>query len=205
MGNLQPFGIETTTVGLMLYNPTNEDFNMQYAGVSLTMRAGEKTLFEIACAKHLLNSFGPRGLSSLQYGADEDKVKRDGQQRNKDFKKRMVTEYNQRNENRKMAGLGYHPPTPEITQYAIELGLQLLEPYAVRDEERNDLSSLKQENIELKGQMGAMMEKFNELMDQLNKRKGPGRKTVFACDCGEEFEYQTGLDNHRLKCKGVSG
>lgn len=141
---------------------------MQYAGISLTMKAGEKQMYEIACAKHLLNGFGPRGLTSLAYGADEEKIGTEARERNKEFKKRQIIEYNQRNENRKAMGLGYLPPTREVKKYAIELGLELLEPYAIREEERGALAEGKQRIAALENQLNAQNRQMAELMEKMN-------------------------------------
>ena len=37
-------------------NPTNEDFDMQYAGVSFTIKSGEEKTRAINAANHILNS-----------------------------------------------------------------------------------------------------------------------------------------------------
>jgi hypothetical protein len=162
----QPFSIETTTIGLMLFNPTSEDLDMQYAGVSLTMKSGEKHLYEIACAKHLLNAFGQRGLTSLTYGCDEEKVRQAAVERNHEFKVKQVVDYNQRNENRKMMNLGFLPPTPFVKKYALELGINLLEPYNVREEERAGIAAGKMENEALKQEMAELKEMMKQLMNK---------------------------------------
>ena len=167
----QPFSIETTTIGLMLFNPTSEDMDMQYAGVSLTMKAGEKRLYEIACAKHLLNAFGQRGLTSLTYGCDEAKVKEDAIDRNHTFRVKQVVDYNQRNENRKMMNLGFLPPTPYIKKCAMELGIKLLEPYNVREEERAGIAEAKTENEALKQEMAELKAMMKQLMEQKEPEK----------------------------------
>jgi len=192
MAELQPFSIETTTVGLMIYNPTAETFDMQYAGVSLTMEPGAKCLYEIACAKHLLNAFGQRGLTSLTYGCDEEKVKKEAIQRNHDFKKKQVVEYNQRNEMRKQTGMGYLPPTPHVKKYAIELGLELLEPYAVRDEERAGITATKQENLELKAEMAELREMMKTLMS--------GKQTQKTQKEPEDKDTSDVKKNSTIKC-----
>ena len=53
-----PFSIEMTTIGLTLFNPTNEQLDMQYAGISIGLKPGEKQTFAMKCATHLLNAFG---------------------------------------------------------------------------------------------------------------------------------------------------
>ena len=169
--NNQPFGLESTTIGLTLWNPTSEDFEgMQYAGISIGLKAGEKQIFAIKCAAHLLNAFGQRGLTSLTYGSDEERVGKAAIQRNLDFKTKQVVDYNQRNENRKAMQLGYLPPTEILKKYALELGLKLLEPYTVRDEERAGITKATVENEELKKKLAAQeteMAEMKEMMKQL--------------------------------------
>ena len=169
--NNQPFGLESTTIGLTLWNPTNEDLErMQYAGISIGLKAGEKQIFAIKCAAHLLNAFGQRGLTSLTYGSDEEKVGKAAIQRNLDFKTKQVVDYNQRNENRKAMQLGYLPPTETLKKYALELGLKLLEPYTVRDEERAGITKATAENEELKKKLAVQeteMAEMKEMMKQL--------------------------------------
>lgn len=193
------FAIETSTIGLTLWNPTNEDLDMQYAGISLTMKAGEERAYEIACAKHLLNGFGPRGLTSLKYGctdADKKAIGEAAVQRNIDFKKKQIVEYNQRNENRKQMGLGYLPATEAVKKYSIELGLKLLEPYSVRDEERSDIGALKAENSELKGQVKDLLGKFEQLMKELANKKNAD----FDCPhCRRTFGTHEELEDHIAK------
>jgi hypothetical protein len=168
--NNQPFGLESTTIGLTLWNPTNEDLEgMQYAGISIGLKAGEKQIFAIKCASHLLNAFGQRGLTSLTYGSDEETVGRAAIQRNREFKERQVVEYNQRNENRKAMQLGYLPPTETLKKYAIELGLKLLEPYTVRDEERAGISEGKKENEELKRKLTAQEKELSEMKELMKQ------------------------------------
>jgi hypothetical protein len=195
----EKFTIETSTIGLVLLNPTNEDLDMQYAGISLTLKAGEKRAYEIACARHLLNGFGQRGLTSLSYGANEEEIAKEGRERNIEFKKRMVTEYNQRNENRKHMGLNYHPPTEHVKKYAIELGLELLEPYRVRDEERGEVADLRKENRDLKNQVNDMMAQFKEAMEQMKQvSKQENKVTDFSCpSCKRVFGSEEDLARHK--------
>ncbi len=155
---------------------------MQYAGISLRLEPGQKQLFTLKCASHLLNAFGQRGLTSLSYGADETTIGEEAKKRNVDFKTKQIVEYNQRNEGRKQMGMGYLPPTKEITKYAIELGLKLLEPYQVRDEERAGIAKASAETGELKEKLLAQEKEMGELKDMLkqllqNQNAGEGAKT----------------------------
>ena len=174
------FGIETSTIGMVVWNPTSEDLDMQYAGVSLTMKAGTEQAFEISCARHLLNGFGPRGLTSLKYGCSDSEKKKIGEaaiQRNRDFREKQVVEYNQRNEARKQMGLGYNPPTEIVKRYARELKLELLQPYSVRDAERSDIEQLRTENAQQKTQIADLIGKFEQLMARLPQEPEPDPET----------------------------
>ena len=53
-------------MGMVVLNPTNEDFDMQYAGISFTIKSGEKRTLSSAAANHILNAFTQRGLCYLQ-------------------------------------------------------------------------------------------------------------------------------------------
>lgn len=172
----EAFAIETSTIGMVLWNPTSEDLDMQYAGISITMKAGQEQAYEISCARHLLNGFGPRGLTSLKYGCTDYEKKRIGEaaiQRNREFKEKQVVEYNQRNENRKQMGLGFNPPTETVKRYARELKLELLQPYSVRDAERSDIEQLRSENAQQKQQFNELLAKFEHVMSRLPKEPAP--------------------------------
>lgn len=195
--NNQPFGLESTTIGLTLWNPTSEDFEgMQYAGISIGLKAGEKQIFAIKCAAHLLNAFGQRGLTSLTYGSDEEKVGKEAIQRNLDFKTKQVVDYNQRNENRKAMQLGYLPPTKILKKYALELGLKLLEPYTVRDEERAGISEGKKEDEALRAELAELRETMKQFMEQRGQASVDS-KGAFKCGvCGESFDQNVLLLRH---------
>ncbi len=160
-----------TGTGMVIWNPTNEDIEMQYAGISFTLVSGEKREFEVNAANHIINSFGARGLTPLKYGdeANEKKIGADGIARNKEFKLRQVTVYNQQNENRKHMNLGYQPPSAIIKRYAIELGLKLLEPFSVRDEERSAISKTSAENEELKQKISVQEKEMAELKEMMKQ------------------------------------
>ncbi len=191
----KPFGIETSTIGLTLWNPTDEDLDMQYSGISLTLKAGEKWACEISCAKHLLNGFGARGLTSIPYGGNEEQIGAEAIKRNLEFKKRQIIEYNQRNENRKQQGMGYLPPTPYVKKCAIDLAIKLLEPYAIRDEEREGISATRQENEKLKAEMAELREMLKTIMDA---PKPPEKKGDFQCDvCEKWFSSPLALSGHK--------
>jgi len=144
----------------------------------------------------LLNAFGQRGLTSLTYGCDEEKVKEDAIQRNHDFKVKMVVDFNQRNESRQMMKLGYLPPTEKIKEYAIELGLKLLEPYAIREEERAGIAEGKKENEALRTELAELRETMKQFIEQRGQVSDDS-KGAFKCGvCGESFDQNVLLLRH---------
>lgn len=153
-------------VGMVVLNPTNEDFDMQYAGISFTLKPGQKQNLAANAANHLLNSFGPRGLCYLSYGADEEKIAAAGRKRNEDFKRKMVTDFNITNENRKNMNMGYLPPTEKIKEYALELGLQIMQPYAPRDKEREKINEQTSEIATLRKTVADLTDLVNKMVKQ---------------------------------------
>lgn len=177
-------------IGMVVLNPTNEDFDMQYSGVSFTIKSGQKQTLSANAANHLLNSFGPRGLCYLQYGADEERVAAEGKKRNENFKRRHVTEFNIRNENRKNMNLGYLPPSEKTRQYAVELGIELIEPYAAKDHDRQKIQSQENEIKELREKIDMLLDKLTA-MD--NKPESPDKES------GEETPRPRGNPNWTRK------
>jgi len=166
-------------MSVVLWNPTNEDFDMQYAGRSFTLTSGQRATVNDACANHLLNAFGPRGLTFLSYGDDERDIETKAKERNYEFKKRQVQVYNQTNEQRKLTRLGYLPPSKKLKEYALELGIELIEPYSMKDEERAAISKSTVENELLKAQAAQQAKEITELkemMKQLMSEKEPKKR-----------------------------
>lgn len=174
----------------LLWNPTNEELNHQYSGITYFFAPGEKKKVNDNCGKHLLHNLDARGLTVLEFDdngkVDEEKVKADALARNKAFKARMVSEFNQRNETRKQVGLAYLAPTDKIKEYAIELGLGLLELFTVKDVEReaaardrDEASRLREENDKLKTTLSDLSEQSRaqgaqlaELMKMMTSQGG---------------------------------
>lgn len=149
--------------------------HVQYAGRSLTIKSGERLEVNEACGNHLLNNFGQRGLTYLKYGDDEDSVKKDAIARNVNFKKKMIGEFNQRNEQRKMTGgMGYLYPTKKLQEYAVELGIELMEPYTMKDAEKEAIAKSTEENQKLKEENAALrgdVERIKQMLTQLIEDK----------------------------------
>jgi hypothetical protein len=171
-------------MSLVLFNPTNETLMAQYVGEDVIIAPypehGHKVKVDDARGRHILNALGPRGLMSLEYGDDEDAKREIGLARNREFKKKQIIRYNQENERRKQAGMAYLEPTPQVAEYARELGVALLEPYALKDPEKAEVSRLKDENRGLHTELTKLSEKFNTVMQDLATGKVGGNEATMA-------------------------
>lgn len=140
-------------MAITLFNPTNEDFRAQYGGSTFIIpkypEEGHMVRVDDNKANHILNQFGPRGLSSLDYG-DEGKIKEkkavDGRRRNLEFKRMQIARYNRDNEARKARHLEYVNPPDHIVEYSKELGVGLIAPYEVSDIKNEEIAQLRKEN-----------------------------------------------------------
>jgi len=150
---------------------------MKYAGRSFTLATGEKLdHVNEACKNHLITEFGRRGLVALGYSdaGHEDEIGEAARKTNLEFKKRQVRIYNETNEQRKLSRLGYQSPGKVIRQYAVELGIELLEPYTMKDEEKAAIAKSTIENEVLKLKLAAQetaMAEMKTMMEQLLAQK----------------------------------
>jgi len=161
---------------ITLFNPTNETLKMMYGGIAIVMEPppapSHRLNVEDPCGKHLLNAFATRGLCQLVYGDNEEIVGDAGRDRNTEFKKAQIVRYNTMNEQRKMSGMGYLPPTEDVKRYAFELGIKLLEPYTMKDAEVTAIHNAAKENQELKGQLQTQQTEINDLKFRLTQLVG---------------------------------
>ena len=181
-------------MALVIWNPTNEKLETQYIGETVVLIPDQKLRVDDARGRHLLNVLGPRGLTSLEYGDDgdiEEKKKKDGRKRNMDFKRQQVTRYNQENQRREQAKAPIIEPPEQIKQYAKEIGVKLIEPYAYHDADTAEIASQKQELLakddliasqgktidKLQTQMGDLSDKFSTLMATLEAKGAATEKT----------------------------
>ena len=147
---------------------------MQYAGISFTLKPGQKREVEINCAKHVLNAFGQRGLTYLKYGDKEDDIAKEAKKRNFDFKKKQIVDHNTRNEQRKQMGLGYLDAGKKIREYSEQLGVSLVEPFQTLDrKDDGEIAKLRLENMELKTRVDRMMTMMENFMAQKDETKAP--------------------------------
>lgn len=171
---------------IVLLNYTDEDLGYQYGGLSYTIsakkegKAGTKKVQDSE-GHHALNSLGARGLTKVEYDdegqpCNGEKNETDAIERNRQFKIRQVNNYNYRNQQRKASGQSYDVPTREVAKYAVELGIDLLQPYTMAIGEKAEIAKLNQADTEkdkrmekLEEQNRLLMEKIENLTDQVGK------------------------------------
>lgn len=193
-------------MAIVLFNPTNEDMETQYIGETVIIKSGSKVRVDDARGKHVLNTLGPRGLMSLEYGDEGEKedIKRtEGINRNMAFKRKQVVNFNQYNEQRYQARLPYLAPTKQLQEYAKELGIGLREPYNVEDAAVKEMSDLKKE-ISAKDQQLAQRDRtISEMQGQISElsalmkqfvEKGAGAAKDLMDETDKAKQEADGLD-----------
>lgn len=196
---------------LFLWNPTGEDFDYTYGGLSYRLEAGKKKRVSEAEGNHVLNALGSRGVTRLVFddegkSINEDKIKADALDRNREFKERQIIHYNERNERRKASGQPYDAPTKEVKKFAIELGIELLKPYEMAKGEVAQVAKVTAENEALKKQLEGMasaqkemLEAFNSLKDQVNKgfiKPKDDKDPMIQCPICDEKVLASKLKSH---------
>lgn len=162
-------------MAMILFNPTNEDFETQYIGETVLIKPGAKIRVDDPRGRHVLNTLGPRGLVALEYGDEgegEEKKKQRGIERNLAFKRKQVIDFNTMNEQRFQAKQPYLTPTSKIKEYAKELGIGLREPYNVEDAAMKEMSELKKKLAEKTEEVSAKDNSINELKNQVEELTG---------------------------------
>jgi len=178
----------------VLFNPTNEDFDAQYVGVTYDIVAGGKLKVDDKAARHILNTLGPRGLMSLDFGDEgegEAKKAKLGRRRNHEFKRKQVIRFNAENSKRETSRLPPQEPSEQMSDYADEVGIKLLQPYRPEGEESEKIGRLSQElsnsaaalvekdkDIKvLQTQVGDLTDKMQTFMDMMAGKKDVKEKT----------------------------
>ena len=196
----------------VLFNPTNEEFTAQHQGVDVIMAPypddGHMVKVDDARARHVLNILAPRGLTTLEYGDDlDDSAKKkakavSGIQRNKDFKRKQVVDFNQINYANKLGNREYAPPAKHLQTYADEIGIKLEQPYTPPDVGAEKIGNLVKENEEkdkqikeqsneiskLGSQVEDLTEKFSQLLDAIRQ---PGEKELLVGPDDDLLKFRT--------------
>lgn len=198
----------------VLWNPTNEKFETMFEGIPCVIYGvcedhpkGHKIRTDNkARVNHLINVYGKRGLTSLEYGDDvsgmEEKKKIAAIKANRKFREKQVIAINTDNERRKQQGQSYIDPTKQVVKYAAELGLELISPYAVKTDESKRVAGLEEENKDLRKQMGAMMDKMSLMLEKMTDGGGKEESVTEIKEQTDEEVALTKLKNSFFKLSG---
>jgi len=183
-------------MSVIVFNPTNEEFRTQHIGEDIVLPPNSTAKMNDARAKHVLNSLGPRGLMSLEFGDEIEPKRQQGIERNLEFKKRQVQRHNQQNEAQKRAGRPWIPPPEHIKAYAKELGLELIEPYSEKADERGMVQVLISQNQQQQAQMAQLQSQMADLMKIVLMERPSGARIANIPEPQaqkDEFEVEVSL------------
>lgn len=124
-------------MAIILFNPTNETLSDQYIGEDVVLPPGSKTRVDDARGRHMLNTMGPRGLVTLEYGDEGEGEARKaaaGRARNLKFKRDHVERFNAGNDRKFQQKKTMDSPDAKVKEYSRELGIKLYEPYTTSDD-----------------------------------------------------------------------
>jgi len=183
-------------MSVIVFNPTNEEFKTQHIGEDIVLPPNSTAKMSDARAKHVLNSLGPRGLMSLEFGDEIEEKRKQGIDRNLEFKKRQVQRHNQQNEAQKRGGRPWIEPPDHIKAYAKELDLELIEPYSERADERGMVQVLIAQNQQQQAQMAQLQSQMADLMKIVLMERPTGPVIANVTDPQpqkDEFEVEVSL------------
>lgn len=192
---------------LFLWNPTKEDFDYTYGGLSYRLESGKKKRVTEAEGNHVLNALGSRGVTRLVFddegkSINEEQIAADAIDRNREFKERQIIQYNERNERRKSSGQPYDPPTKAVRQYAAELGIELLKGYDMAVAEKAQIAKLNTESEakdKAMSDLSKQIEEQNKIIAEIRKQmivKPTMPNDMVICTiCGDEVMAKT-LKSH---------
>ena len=156
---------------MIIANFTPDAINWQYAGATGTLKPGAVEKFDNrAQANTILNKYGPRGILELEWNDNVDTKKTEALRIYKAWWTRQITNFNQDNERRKNTNREYVTPTAQLQAHADELGIETLGPWAVKQNDNEALKTLRDENLELRGQVGMLMEQVKGLVEAVKSR-----------------------------------
>jgi hypothetical protein len=184
-------------MAIILFNPTNEEFCTQYSGEEVIIAAGGKVKVDVPRGRHVLNTLGPRGLMTLEYGDEGDgemKKAAIGRERNMAFKRKQVLDFNQINEGRFQSKLPYLKPTAQMNQYAKELGIGLREPYNVEDAAKKEMAVLLADKEKLQAEVKEKDRALDVLQQQVATLTDQFKQFLQLAGAKQEVKGGNGAD-----------
>jgi hypothetical protein len=186
-------------MAIILFNPTDEEMRTQYIGEEVVIPPApdprHKIRVDDARGRHVLNVLGPRGLMTLEYGDEGDGEARKaeiGRQRNLEFWRKQVMDFNQLNDQQHQKKLPYIAPSPQIKAAARRLGIKLYEPMSSTDDyteaQAQTLAELDQKKREVAEKdkviqsLSAKVDKLTSLVESMLQAAGKQAAAPAAAD-----------------------
>ena len=155
---------------MIVANYTPDDIEYVFGGITGTVKSGQLRELSDAAAKHILNKFDRRGLLQLRFGDKPEEKQAEALALWKRFWTRQVVVFNQDNERRKNTNREYVEPTQELLEHSKRLGIEVIGPWSVKENDNEALKMLRDENFELKTQLNAVMSQVQELVGAMKAR-----------------------------------
>lgn len=205
-------------MAIILFNPTDEEMRTQYIGEEVVIPPApdprHKIRVDDARGRHVLNVLGPRGLMTLEYGDEGDGEARKaeiGRQRNLEFWRKQVMDFNQLNDQQHQKKLPYIQPSPAIKAAARRLGIKLYEPMSSTDDYTevqaqllSDLEEKKRELDEKDKVIQALSSKVDKLTSLVEGMLQAAGQRAAAAVAGPEDSSDDWAEVKR-KIKSING
>ncbi len=156
---------------MIVANYTPDSIDWMHIGITGVVNPGETVEMAESRAKHVLNKFARRGLIQMQFGDDIEIKKKESMDLWTSFWELQIVQFNQHNEDQKEKGNRYARPTPELSEKAKILGLDLLQPWRIEAKESPELKRLQEENVALKATVETQTGQIQEILDMLKSGK----------------------------------
>ncbi len=144
-------------MAMVILNPTDEDIEVNWAGIGHILKPDIRQTFDEKDGKQIMHNYKDRGLVELNYGdegaIEVEKIK-EGRHKYDEFWTRQCVNYNQLNEERQQGNRPFIRPREEIFHHAKRLGIKLLEPYKLEDTASRELQALIEQNKTLEKEIG---------------------------------------------------
>lgn len=202
-------------MAVILFNPTGEEMRTQYIGEEVVIPPApdprHKIRVDDARGRHVLNVLGPRGLMTLEYGDEGDGESRKaeiGRQRNLEFWRKQVMDFNQLNDQQHQKKLPYIQASPPIKAAARRLGIKLYEPMSSTDDYTEaqakalaELEQKKREVAEKDKVIQSLSSKVDKLTSLVENMLAAAGKQAAAPPAGEADDWS----ELKRKIKSING
>lgn len=187
-------------------NFTPDDIQWTHVGISGWIRSGEIKEYDERRANHILNKFGRRGVTRLDwYDPNDDpdymeRKKAEAMKQYKAFWEYTIQTFNQNNETQKNEGRPFISPSEQYKEKAKELGIRLIGPWTITNQgdtgSSAEMIALRQKNESLEKSLNetqAVLKTLQESMQALTAHmltKPVNEDAKSGIETGYDFEVE---------------